>query len=102
MSQGPVVSRWDRPEAASEPAIRAALHAEGLSAYAWSNGPGDRYASHTHSYGKVLYCVRGAITFEVEGAALDLAAGDRLDLPAGMAHGAVVGPGGCTCLEAHR
>ena len=102
MSQGPVLSPWDRSEAASERAIRAALRAEGLPAYAWSNGPGDRYAPHTHSYDKVLYCVRGSITFEVGGAALDLGAGDRLDLPAGTSHGARVGPEGCTCLEAHR
>jgi hypothetical protein len=27
--------------------------------------------------------------------------GDRLDLPAGTAHDAVVGPDGVTCLEAH-
>lgn len=102
MPQDAVVSRWDRPEAASEPAIQAALQAEGLSGYTWSNGPGDRYAPHTHSYDKILYCVRGAITFEVQGAALELQAGDRLDLPAGVAHGALVGPRGCTCLEAHR
>ena len=33
--------------------------------------------------------------------AVDLAPGDRLDLPAGTRHDAVVGPGGVTCLEAH-
>jgi hypothetical protein len=27
--------------------------------------------------------------------------GDRLDLPAGVDHDAVVGPAGVTCLEAH-
>ena len=35
------------------------------------------------------------------GTAVDLAAGDRLDLPAGTRHDALVGPNGVTCLEAH-
>lgn len=30
-----------------------------------------------------------------------LAAGERLELPAGTAHGATVGAAGVTCLEAH-
>ena len=41
------------------------LRAEASGCYAWSNGPGDRYAPHTHSYEKVLYCVDGSITFLV-------------------------------------
>ena len=36
------------------------------------------------------------------GTALDLAPGDRLELPAGTSHDAVVGPSGVECLEAHR
>jgi quercetin dioxygenase-like cupin family protein len=86
----------------SEAALRDAFRAEGLSPYAWSNGPGDRYGVHTHSYDKVLYCARGGITFQVEGADVSMRQGDRLDLPAGTAHAALVGPEGCTCLEAHR
>ena len=35
------------------------------------------------------------------GEAVELAVGDRLDLPAGTTHDAVVGPDGVTCLEAH-
>jgi len=93
---------WDRPEAPSEESIRAAFRAESLSPYAWSNGPGDRYGVHTHAYDKVLYCARGSITFVVEGRDVRMKAGDRLDLPAGTAHSAVVGPEGVTCLEAHR
>jgi quercetin dioxygenase-like cupin family protein len=92
---------WEGPPP-SETALREAFRAEGLSPYAWSNGPGDRYAAHTHSYDKVLYCAQGSITFLVEGAEVAMKLGDRLDLPAGTAHGAVVGPTGCTCLEAHR
>ena len=32
---------------------------------------------------------------------MELAAGDRLELPAGTAHDAIVGPNGVVCLEAH-
>ena len=80
------------------------LRAEASGCYAWSNGPGDRYAPHTHSYEKVLYCVDGSITFLLEGEAkkLELRAGDRMVLTAGTVHSAVVGGSGCTCIEGRR
>ena len=68
----------------------------------WSNGPGDIYASHSHSYHKVLYCVEGSIAFTVDGEQVEMHPGDRLDLTAGTMHSATVGPGGVMCLEAHR
>jgi quercetin dioxygenase-like cupin family protein len=67
--------------------------------YSWSNGPGDRYAEHSHAYTKLLYCTRGSIQFNTPDRAISLAAGDRLVLPAGTRHSAVVGPSGCTCIE---
>ena len=80
------------------------LRAEASGCYSWSNGPGDRYAPHSHTYEKVLYCVEGSITFmlEPEGRRLDLKAGDRMVLPAGTIHSAAVGPAGCTCIEGRR
>ncbi|HLQ60642.1 MAG TPA: cupin domain-containing protein [Candidatus Acidoferrales bacterium] len=80
------------------------LQAEADGAYSWSNGPGDRYAAHSHAYEKVLYCVRGSITFvlEEEGKRVQMEPGDRLLLPPGTEHSAVVGPGGVTCIEGHR
>jgi len=79
------------------------LRAEGLDPGSWSNGPGDRYAAHEHGYDKVLVCAAGSIRFGLpaRGEVVDLAVGDRLDLPAGTAHDAVVGAEGVTCLEAH-
>ena len=83
--------------------IEARLASEGLTASAWSNGPGDRYPGHDHSYDKVLVVAEGAITFGLSGLGRDVAlgVGDRLDLPAGTAHDAVVSRAGVTCLEAH-
>jgi quercetin dioxygenase-like cupin family protein len=80
------------------------LRAEASGCYSWSNGPGDRYAPHSHSYEKVLYCVDGSITFvlEQEGKHLELKPGDRMVLPTGTVHSAIVGPAGCTCIEGHR
>ena len=80
------------------------LRSEASGCYAWSNGPGDRYAAHSHSYEKVLYCVDGSITFalESEGRKLELKPGDRMVLPARTVHSAVVGTSGCTCIEGHR
>jgi quercetin dioxygenase-like cupin family protein len=77
------------------------LRGEATGCYSWSNGPGDRYSAHSHTYEKVLYCVDGSITFvlEADGRQIDLKAGDRMVLPAGTVHGAVVGPAGCTCIE---
>ena len=77
------------------------LRIEGLEAASWSNGPGDTYDAHRHAFDKVLVCARGSITFGLVGRRVDLAEGDRLDLPAGTSHDAVVGPDGVTCLEAH-
>jgi quercetin dioxygenase-like cupin family protein len=74
-----------------------------MGAGAWSNGPGDRYAAHRHEYDKVLVASAGSIEFELpeEGRHVALEAGDRLELPAGTLHAAVVGGNGVTCLEAH-
>ncbi len=79
------------------------LRDEGLEADAWSNGPDDRYPPHEHAYDKVLVCSAGSIRFGLPamGATETLGVGDRLDLPAGTAHDALVGPEGVTCLEAH-
>ncbi len=98
------VTPWDGAETPDEAAIRRRIAAEGLRPYEWSNAPGDTYAAHSHGYDKVIYVVRGSITFGLPatGERVNLRAGDRLDLAAGIAHDAVVDPNGVVCLEAHR
>jgi quercetin dioxygenase-like cupin family protein len=92
-----------RPEALTDRRAVDRLTADGLSYSRWSNGPGDRYAEHRHGYDKVLVATRGSIVFTMPevGGDVELSEGDRLDLPAGVTHGAFVGPGGVACLEAH-
>jgi uncharacterized protein YjlB len=79
------------------------LRAEGLDPSSWANGPAERYAAHEHGYDKVIVVERGSIVFGLpaDGGSVALATGDRLELPAGTQHDAIVGPSGVTCLEAH-
>ena len=79
--------------------IEESLRREADDVYRWSNGPGDRYARHSHAYTKILYCVSGSIDFSLDDRVINLRAGDRMVLPAGTAHSATVGPEGCECVE---
>ena len=97
---------WSDPDPPTHERISDRLLREGLRPSAWSNGPGDSYAVHSHSYHKVLYCVTGSLRFTLPDlgpdAGVDLTPGDRLELPSGTRHGALVGPQGCSCVEAAR
>ena len=86
-----------------DPSLADRLRSEGLAPESWSNGPRDRYGAHAHDYDKVIVVARGSIRFGLPGSgeAAQLASGDRMELPAGTSHDAVVGPDGVTCLEAH-
>ena len=97
------VVRWQSSAPPTEREIRAVLAKEGLKPYAWGNGPGDVYGTHMHSYNKVIYVVQGSISFGLpdQGEDIALRQGDRLELPAGTRHDAVVGHEGVACLEAH-
>jgi quercetin dioxygenase-like cupin family protein len=83
-------------------AIEARFRDEGLSPHGWGNAPGDTYGRHAHNYDKVLYCVSGGITFHTDEGDFALSPGDRLEVDAGTAHAATVGPDGVECLEAAR
>jgi len=98
------VQVWTGEQAPTEAVLRSQMNAEGLQPRIWSNSPGDVYAPHMHGYHKVIYVLYGSITFELpdSGESATLNAGDRLDLPPGVMHSAVVGSKGVVCLEAHR
>lgn len=97
------IQRWPDFDPPDEAALRQILSAEGLNPYTWSNRPGDRYGAHTHDYHKVIYVVRGSITWILPESDRDIEtfAGDRIELPAGTLHAARVGSQGVICLEAH-
>lgn len=98
------ITPWTDSVPPTQSALWKLLVGEGVSPYSWSNGPHDTYAAHSHAYDKVIYVVRGSITFGLPelGKHVTLKAGDRLDLPAGTVHDAQVGAQGVTCLEGHR
>jgi hypothetical protein len=90
-------------ELGGEAAIRERFAAEGLpSPRSWSSEPGFDFGWHSHPWDKLLYCVRGTITFQTEDVHCSLVAGDRLEIEAGTEHSAKVGPDGVDCLEAYR
>ncbi len=100
----PLVTPWSDSTPPTESTLMRLCAEEGLSPYQWSNGAHDVYSAHSHSYAKVIYVLRGSIIFGMPelGQQLTLKAGDRLDLPAGTIHDAVVGAQGVICLEAHK
>jgi uncharacterized protein YjlB len=104
MTNTPLVTPWAGSTLPTEFTLRQLMADEGLAPYAWSNSAGDTYSAHTHGYDKVIYVVRGSITFGLPalGQELKMKAGDRLDLPAGILHNAQVGNDGVLCLEGHK
>ena len=96
------LTRWPHDKLPTQSQLDAIFRESHLSPNWWSNGPGDVYGAHSHSYHKVLFCVDGGITFRIElgGRDYELHPGDRLDIPRGTSHSAVVGPEGVTCVEA--
>jgi uncharacterized protein YjlB len=91
------------PMATDKARLVERLWTEGWRPTPWSNGPGDQYEAHEHAYDKVLVVAAGSVRFGLPGVGttVELGVGDRLDLPAGTSHDAIVGPAGVTCLEAH-
>jgi len=97
------VTPWPDNDPPSRDQLWIGMTEEGLSPYAWSNSPMDVYAAHTHNYNKVIYVVSGSITFGLPELQrnVTLFPGDRLDLPKGVVHDALVGKDGVVCLEGH-
>ena len=90
---------WNDPREPGEGMLRARLEDE---VRAWRD-PADRiYDEHHHDCDESLWVVRGQIVFEVCGCEFPLGPGDRLLLPAGVAHRARAGPDGARYLIGQR
>ena len=89
---------WPGPGTPDEPTLRDRLAAEGFSAFSWYDGPAADYSAHSHDHDESLWCVRGAITFQIAGTDYPLGPGDRLVLPRGTVHTAEAGRDGATYL----
>lgn len=101
------VQRWvgapgaESPPTADELAER--LRAEGYRVYEWTDPPGARYETHTHTSDQSHWVLRGKLAMEVGGREHVLGPGDRDWLPAGTPHSAyVVGADPVTYLVGER
>lgn len=98
------VTNWPRPEAPTETEISGLLQSEGLQPTLWSQSAGYVSELLLKPYDSVVYVLEGGITFRLPETrrTVNLATGDRIDLPAFVVHNAVVGPDGVTCVEGKR
>lgn len=83
--------RWGR----KNNELKNKLTAEGFPiVYEWTDAPGTIYEDHAH-HGRVsFYVTRGSVTFS-GGIHQTVSAGERIDVPVGVRHTAVVGSEGC-------
>ncbi len=100
---GPRVTHWAAANPPTEKLLMEIMKQQGLHPVVWSNGPGDTYSPRKHTYLRIIYVVRGSITFimPVLKQTVTLIAGDRLELPASTVHRVEIGAGGVTCVEGH-
>ena len=93
---------WQWGGEVSEEELRAEMRSQGLAPFTWHNGPGDHYSSHSRSYTRVIYVIRGSATFHFAETNEDvtLEPGDRIQIEARTQHAITIGDEGVTCLEA--
>lgn len=96
------ITRWHGSEHPTFSNITRQMKKEGLRPYMWTNMANHRYGVRSHGYDKVLYVVDGSIelSFPDLGQQLIMRPGDRVDVPAGVRHGTIVGNKGACCVEA--
>ncbi|MGJ3238517.1 MAG: cupin domain-containing protein [Anaerolineae bacterium] len=98
------ITRWHGSQHPSMANIMRQIQHGGLRPYTWSNTPNHRYAVRSHNYDKVLYVVEGTIevTLPDSNQRVTLKVGDRIDIPASVRHGMIVGRSGATCVEVNQ
>ncbi len=96
------VTRWTGGQHPTLSRITRQMQSEGLRPYDWKNTPNYRYPVCSHGYAKVLYVVTGSVEISLpdSGARVKLREGDRIDIPAGVRHGTLIGTSGAHCIEA--
>jgi len=99
----PHITHWEAANPPTENLLLEIMKKQGLNPVSWSNGPYDTYSPRKHKYFRVIYVVRGSITFVMPALnlRLELKPGDRLELPAGIVHRVEIGTEGVTCVEGH-
>lgn len=98
------VTRWQGSQHPNMNNIMRLVKQEQLRPYMWTNMPNHRYAVRSHNYHKVLYVIEGTVevTLPDSNQRVTLRTGDRIDIPAGIRHGTIVGRTGAKCVEASK
>ncbi len=97
------ILRWDRPVIPDESQLRTELVQEGYSVFKWADSAGTTYSPHEHDHHESIWVIEGEMEFEIDSEKLRLSAGDRLFLPKGTLHTAVVpGPESCFYLVGEK
>jgi len=97
------VAHWEAANPPTESLLMEIMRQQNLNPVSVSNRPLDTYFPHKHTFHKVVYVVRGSVTFTLPALKkkFELKAGDRFDLPAGIVHGVEIGAEGAVFLEGH-
>jgi mannose-6-phosphate isomerase-like protein (cupin superfamily) len=98
------ITRWQGSQHPSMSNIMQRMKDDGLRPYMWMNMPNHRYAVRSHNYDKVLYVIDGTVevTLPDSNQRVILRAGDRIEIPAGVRHGTIIGNSGAKCVEAAK
>jgi len=100
----PRVILWEAPGLPQEAAVRSQLTEAGYQAVKWTSEPATGYPPHVHIYPELLWLISGSLTVILPAAnrMLELAPGDRIEIPQGLAHGTMAGAEGATYLLATK
>jgi quercetin dioxygenase-like cupin family protein len=95
------LEQWGRGDGPlTEKRMMRVLELEGYDVLVYTYRAGTVFPEHEHARAKCDGVLEGVLRVTVGGASFDLAAGDRIYLPAGTRHAAeVVGPGTVLSLD---
>jgi len=98
------VTLWEEHGHLDEETLRARLAEGGYGVVRWANEPATGYPPHAHIYPELLWLVSGSLTviLPTEKRMLELAPGDRVEVPQGVVHGTMAGAEGAVYLLATR
>ncbi len=100
----PHIMLWEDPGRPHEALLRSRLSAAGYQVVKWSSEPATGYPPHVHIYPELLWLISGSLTVILPGEdrMIELTAGDRIEMPAGLVHGTMAGADGALYLLATR
>ena len=96
------IKRWRGSHHPSVDRVVDVIRGEGLRPYVKENAPNHRVAVRSHNYAMVLFILDGSmeITLPDSNQIAPLQPGDRVDIPAGVRYGTIVGKYGAKSVEA--